>query len=288
MDRQVVIRVLAASALLAAAAACRRAEIFDPRITDDSPLPNALADTFTRDTARLPHDSLPRGSGRILIDASRDGGGWWFPQWAQEGGYDPALWHQGYDLAQALRSAGWQVRELPRPFTITPALLDSFQLVIRAGVFGSYAPDEVLAYREWVRRGGRLLLLADHMRWVSGPADAVGNAFGLPFQGITYGNTLVPVSTDSIVAGVAPLYYGVGSALLEYPDSAVILGTLGPRDYVDLNNDQLQEPDEPSAPVVFGRMRYGSGRIVFCGDLNMWEWLPQPLLTNVLRYLTGA
>ena len=36
---------------------------------------------------------------RILVDASRDGGVWWFPQWEQQGGFDFTLPHQGKELA---------------------------------------------------------------------------------------------------------------------------------------------------------------------------------------------
>jgi hypothetical protein len=54
--------------------------------------------------------------------------------------------------------------------------------------------------------------------------------------------------------------------------------------YLDRNNDGVQDGDEPPAPAVFGVMAY-AGRIVFSGDLNQWEWVPQPLVGNVLRWL---
>lgn len=44
------------------------------------------------------------------------------------------------------------------------------------------------------------------------------------------------------------------------------------------------DPAEPTGPAVLGVMPYGAGRIVFCGDVNMWEWIPQPLVSNVLEW----
>src|SRR4029453_8733676 len=43
-------------------------------------------------------------------------------------------------------------------------------------------------YRRYVERGGRLLLLADHM--AHAPPDALGLAFGIDFQGITRGENV--------------------------------------------------------------------------------------------------
>lgn len=53
-----------------------------------------------------------------------------------------------------------------------------------------------------------------------------------------------------ITEGVADLGYGVGSGLVAYLASAP----------------------------------YGAGRVVFCGDMNMWEWIPQPLVDNLLAW----
>src|SRR5512136_209974 len=56
----------------------------------------------------------------ILVDASRDGGVWWFPQ---EWPFDPESAHQGRALASYLRGKGFRVDELGRPTTITPGVL---------------------------------------------------------------------------------------------------------------------------------------------------------------------
>jgi len=233
--------------------------------------------------ARTPTQNVASGtdSASILVDASRDGGVWWFPQVAP---FDPGAEHQGLALVGYLRSRGYRVKELGRGTAITSDLLHSNGIVIRAGEFGGYTAEETAAYREYVRAGGRLLLLADHMRYA--PPDELGRSFGLDFVGITQGgNVLRFISGHPITEGLGPLGYGVGSALLSIPASALVLGTLDSTGFVDLNDNGQQDEGEPSAPVVLGAMAFGSGRIVFCGDTNLWEWdTAQPLLDNVLAW----
>jgi len=220
--------------------------------------------------------------GSILVDASRDGGVWWFPQ---AGVFDPDSDHQGKALADYLRLKGYRVDELGRPTTITLGLLQAHPIVIRAGEFGSYTPDEISAYQRYVGAGGRLLLLGDHMRYA--PPDDLGQSFGLVFAGITRGeNVLQFHAGHPITNGLGSLYYGVGSALVSAPDSALVLGVLDSASYVDLNDNAVQDAGEPSAPPVFGAMTFGSGRIVFCGDVNLWEWEEsRGLVDNVLAWL---
>ena len=54
---------------------------------------------------------------RVLIDASKDGGLWWFPQ--GRNGFDSNTHHQGKALADLMRSKGWEVIELGRGEVIT-------------------------------------------------------------------------------------------------------------------------------------------------------------------------
>ena len=66
--------------------------------------------------APVPH------SGRILIDASHDGGVWWFPQ---SGNFSENQPHQGRLLADYLRSHGFGVDEIPRGTVLTSDQLQS-------------------------------------------------------------------------------------------------------------------------------------------------------------------
>src|SRR5262245_6807607 len=94
---------------------------------------------------------------RILIDASKDGGLWWFPQGRD--GFDSNKHHQGKPLANLMRSKGWEVVELGRGEVITADRLRDFDVVIRPPAWFDYAPDEVVAYRDSVMGGTRLLLM---------------------------------------------------------------------------------------------------------------------------------
>ena len=68
----------------------------------------------------------------ILVDASKDGGVWWFPQGA---GFSEDADHQGQAFANYLRSLGFHVDELPRGEIITDQLLEKYSRIIRVAAF---------------------------------------------------------------------------------------------------------------------------------------------------------
>jgi hypothetical protein len=245
-------------------------------------LATACSDNTGPARSRVENAASGADSLNILVDASRDGGVWWFPQ---AGPFDPDTYHQGSPLVTYLRGKGHQVNELGRPTTITPSLLQPYAIVIRAGEFGAYTAEEIAAYRQYVDGGGRVLLLADHMRYA--PPDDLALGFGLMFVGVTQGgNVLEFRAGHPITDGLGSLAYGVGSALVSAPASAELLGSLDSTSFVDLNDNGLRDANEPVAPLVFGAMAFGSGRVVFCGDANLWEWvMAQRLVDNVLAWL---
>lgn len=218
---------------------------------------------------------------RILVDASRDGGVWWFPQ---AGPFDKAAPHQGKALADHLRSLGHKVDELPRPTTITAKLLGGYDLVIRAAGVGGYQASEITAYQGYAKGGGAILLLAEH-----GSSDGLASGFGLKFTGTTRGaNLLNNFTPHPITQGVGPLQYKVGGGLIQKPATAQVLGKLSAQSFLDLDGDGVKDPGEISAPAVLGAMTFGQGRIVFCGDTNLWQAVPQPLTKNTVKWLTEA
>jgi hypothetical protein len=220
------------------------------------------------------------GKRRLLVDASRDGGVWWFPQIAP---FSAEAGHQGKGLADEMRSLGFVVEELPRALPVRLPMLHRYHIVIRANAFGGYSADEIAAYKDYVANGGSLLLLADHMKFA--PPDAIALAFGVDFQGVTQGeNFLFPTGTHAVTSGVDPFPYMVGSGIVSAPAAAQIVGRLSDRSFLDLNNNGLRDSTEIAAPAVLAVMAYGQGRIVFCGDVNLWEMIPQPLLKNVLDW----
>jgi len=185
--------------------------LFDVEPADTDPLPGAV--------------EPPRLSGcRVLVDASRDGGVWWFPQ-GFPGPFEANRPHQGTALASLLRAGGASVVELPRivnelvapdtPF-ITSETLSAYDLVVRAGDFGHYLPEEIQAYQRYVESGGKLLLLSEYKR--PGNGDALAESFGVRFAGISRGqNALDRFAPHPMTQGVSNVSYGVGSGMVELP-----------------------------------------------------------------------
>ncbi|HEX6913520.1 MAG TPA: DUF4350 domain-containing protein [Longimicrobium sp.] len=105
-----------------------------------------------------------------------------------------------YAFAQLLRRDGYVVRGLREPFT-RASLGDARVLVIANALHprndsdwilptpSAFTADEIAALEAWVREGGSLLLIADHMPF-PGAADAVGAAFGVAMgNGFAYDST---------------------------------------------------------------------------------------------------
>ncbi len=260
-------------------------DYYSARAEGLSPIPVHVG--LSKETSN-PFAAATRGRGRldqrimhrVLVDASRDGGGWWFPQSAP---FNPAAAHQGKLLADSLRADGYIVDELPRPSTITAQLLQPYDIVIRANAFGTYTSTEIAAYQTYVQSGGRLLLLADNA--TNAPADGVALNFGIQFGGVTRGtNQMTTYVAHPVTTGVATVPYQ-GTAVLNNSGASLLIGRMPSTSYVDLNNNGVRDASEPAGPSVLGVMGVGKGRLAFSGDLGLWMLVPQPLLRNVVAWL---
>jgi len=102
-----------------------------------------------------------------------------------EGGYAP--------FAKLLRADGYTVASSNEPFA-AGTLTDIDVLVIANAMheqskddwaplpnYSAFADSEIAAVEQWVRNGGSLLLIADHMP-LAGHAEALAAAFGIRFQ----------------------------------------------------------------------------------------------------------
>ncbi|HEX6041852.1 DUF4350 domain-containing protein [Longimicrobium sp.] len=106
-----------------------------------------------------------------------------------------------YVFAQLLRRDGYVVRGLGEPFT-RESLAGARVLVIANALHArngggdwilptpsAFTPDEIAAVEAWVREGGSLLLIADHMPF-PGAADGLSAAFGVAMgNGFAYDST---------------------------------------------------------------------------------------------------
>ncbi|HEY5967001.1 MAG TPA: hypothetical protein VIU35_03435, partial [Chitinophagaceae bacterium] len=100
--------------------------------------PSVLSNTNS-ETSNSPKPAASQPASKsILVDASKDGGVWWFPQ-SPVTGFSATNHHQGTALADYFRSLGYQVDELPRGAIITSELLDKYSKVIRPSAFFSYS-----------------------------------------------------------------------------------------------------------------------------------------------------
>lgn len=224
-------------------------------------------------------DDSPR---RILVDASRDGGVWWSPQSALTG-FSESESHQGKALADYIRSLGFRVDELPRGVMITDSLLCRYDKVIRAGKCGAYAESELQAYESFLHRTSSLILISEFLR--PGGNDQLAERLGITFAGLARG-FVTRFADHSITEDAVPFHFNAGSVVIDAGSNPNIecLGWLSDDIYVDLNGNDLQDPDEPTGCPVMGVLHHPTSRIFFLGEINGIETVPQPLVNNLIHW----
>lgn len=233
------------------------------------------------DCASLTLRSHRNPANRVLIDASNDGGVFWFPQW--EGtGFDPNAPHQGKALADYIRSRGFDVYALPRTQRATDSLLNQYDKVIIAN---SFSPSESDAekYMQFIERPTSLVLIGEFLR--PGWRNLLAEHLGIRLIGIANG-TVTRFAPHAITAGARPFSYIAGSVVVDTTSNPSIefLGWLSNNDYVDLNDNGVRDPIEPTGMPVMGILHHPKSKIFFLGDLNGLEGVPQPLTGNLVTW----
>ncbi len=204
----------------------------------------------------------------ILIDASRDGGVWWYPQTV--GGFRPENEHQGKALADYLRNLGFCVRELPRGWKVSSSILRPYNKVIRAGKSGHYSDYELQAYDELLEKGASLILISEFLRF--GAKDELAEHLGLPFEG-SYGGFIEQFADHQITKNVPPLFYNAGSVILDI-ESNPSIEVLG----------WLSDVEQSNGIAAMGILNHPTSKIFFIGDINGLELMPQPLVRNLVKW----
>ncbi len=156
------------------AAAAQAACSFSPSDDGPEPEPNPIAEQPAR---ACPTSEL---SGHILVDASRDGGVWWYPQ--GEAGFDPdGTRTKASGSPTTCGQRGYVVDELPRGEVVSDTLLATYAGVIRAGQYGTYTGGRVAG----VRLVPGLWLDAGPARRVpaGGRVDRLAESIGIPAAG---------------------------------------------------------------------------------------------------------
>lgn len=200
-------------------------------------------------------------AGRVLVDASRDGGVWWYPQ---GDAFDPEAPHQGQRLADYLRSRGYVVDELPRGRIVSDTLLSSYVGVIRAGQYGTYTAREVRAYAWFLDCGMTVVLLGEFLH--EGGHDKLAESMGINASGNLTG-LVTTFAEHPITVGVEEIAFIAGSGIGNATAGGIeVLGWL--------------DTGEP----VMGVVSHPKGRIFFLGDTNGLEEVPQPLVDNLIAW----
>lgn len=220
---------------------------------------------------------------KIVIDASHDGGVWWFPQYDQTG-YDPTQNHQGKVFADLLRNKGFEVTELGRDQELTEEMFFGSYIVLRAGGIGTYTNKEVQVYSNLLKRGMNLAFFTDHLKYY--PNDDIANLLGLKFQGAANG-VIKGFAAHQITSNLESLDYIAGSAILDADlnSNIEVLGRLGPDDFVDLNANDKRDANEPTGSCVMGILNYPGSRVFFFGDMNSIQLQPQPFIDNLIGWM---
>ena len=210
---------------------------------------------------------IPGHQKRILIDASHDGGVWWFPQ-SPNTGYSDDAHHQGKALADLLRSKGFIVDELHSNTLITYTMLQHYDKVIRAGSYGIYQESEIAAYEKFLTGHSSLFLISEYKR--PGETDLLAKRIGVEFEGSYYGN-VNRYATHSITTGATPFYYNAGSIVTNENSNP--------------NIQVLAWLDNNTSLPVAGILNHLTSKIFFLGEINGLETIPQPLTNNILNWL---
>lgn len=189
--------------------------------------------------------SGPRRAPRVLLEASKDGGVWSFPQ--GKSGFDPNQPHQGKAVADLIRNRGYEVVELGRGEVITEQRLRSFDFVVRPRCFPAYAPEEVKAYAAAVSAGVRLILFG---QLHANSPDFIADGFGFRFAD-TQQMARIETLVDHAITKEAAKLDGPWSTLVKTPGESVALAWIN--------------KNEVGANPVMGYCRYGKGDIVFLG-----------------------
>lgn len=220
---------------------------------------------------------------KVLVDASHDGGVWWFPQGPQTG-YDQNKPHQGMAFANLLRQKGFEVDELGRHAEITEEMFFGYYIVIRATGSQPYSQKELNVYAKLLERGMNLVLFQDHMR--NNPADELGDFIGVKFQGSVKG-WMSKFTPHDLTNGMTKMYYLAGAVVMneEENPNIEVLGRLGPSDLFVLDPVVGLDPADPKGLAVMGVVKHPTSRIFFMGDLNAPEISPDVFVNNLVAWM---
>jgi len=193
-------------------------------------------------------------------------------------------------FANLLIENGYSVSSLTnRP--ITSDKLDGYDVFVIMSPMGNYTNDEINAIKQFVNKGGGLLIVGSNWGNVDGNQNFAFNKIARSF-GVSFANNeivtndkdylfsynileITELRTSPITANVKNFYYMMGtyinnpgnSTIVAYTDSY----TWGDQGYTTSQGSTMsnfiKDPTEKSGPLpVISQMEYGKGKIVFIGS----------------------
>lgn len=211
--------------------------------------------------------SCPAARSRtVLVDATHDGGAWWYPQ---ADVYDSASGHQGQGLAEYLRGQGYRVTELGRGAALPTDSMRTYATIIRAGYYSDalhpdYSVADIAAYKAYLDCQRTLVLLGAYLR--DGLHDPLAESIGIPLTGMISG-TITKFTASELTRGVISVPFTAGSFLRSESNAAIqVLGRL------------------QTGEGVMGVLGKGNAKVFFIGDAIDIEGLPQPLVQNLVAW----
>lgn len=200
---------------------------------------------------------------RIVIDASRDGGAWWFPQ--KEKQQDASQAHEGKALADYLKTLTPDVVELPHGEVITDKLKNAAVVIRFNACDHPYSHEEGVAYKKYVENGGRVLLLYGTPE--KGAPDEVAEHLGIRVGQRVETPFIKKWANHPITTGLKDVPFHCGSVISGYPESSIQLGMMA------------------NGQSVFGMATVGEGKLIYLGSVAPMISVSQPFVDNVIREL---
>ncbi len=214
----------------------------------------------------------------IVINASKGGGAWWFPQGVD---CDSAVGHQGKGLVDYLRGEGFSVYETCREEDIFLNQFPNIQLLIVAGSYLPYGMAESEEIACYVENGGNLMLLLDH----SHTNNILPWHLGLQFWKTNTNDVIIEFQKHYITGNRSYEHPINGvSALNRSKNPVDVIARLSAATYLDTNYNEIKDPEEVNAPIVIGTMQFGKGKVLFSGDINIWHYEANDLFKNAVSW----
>jgi hypothetical protein len=145
----------------------------------------------------------------------------------------------------------------------------SFSVIIRAGYYADannypgYEAQDLNVYSAYTGCDRTLVILAEFLR--PGQTDALADRLGIPLTGSSTGD-VTDFAPHELTDGVTTIRYMAGSFLAAESNPAIqVLGRV-------------------DGKGVMGLLTNRTAKIMFIGDVNGIEQVPQPFVQNLVRW----